>query len=191
LRRRGRKPSFHQGSTNPGRSLVARRDLPGQYAEIVDVPVADYHLDRGYQIIRISRTVSPPNHLSNRKENVMVSRAVEQIAHPTNDTEPVRRALARDANAFRAIVQTHNRCLYRIARSILRNNADAEDAVQAAYVSAFTNLASYRGEAGDDYIDKCAKKAVGPSNQTRWKSVGINHHIMQVIGEVASLGAKP
>ncbi len=41
--------------------------------------------------------------------------------------------------------------------------------------------------AGDDYIDKCAKKAVGPSNQTRWKTVGINHHIMQVIDEVASL----
>lgn len=45
--------------------------------------------------------------------------------------------------------------------------------------------------AGDDYIDKCAKKTVGPSNQTRWKSVGINHHIMQVIGEVASLGGTP
>ncbi|WP_441238684.1 beta family protein [Bradyrhizobium sp. 930_D9_N1_4] len=45
--------------------------------------------------------------------------------------------------------------------------------------------------AGDDYIDKCAKKSVGPSNQTRWKTVGINHHIMQVIGEVASLGVKP
>jgi hypothetical protein len=45
--------------------------------------------------------------------------------------------------------------------------------------------------AGDDYIDKCAKKTVGPSNQTRWKSVGINHHIMQVLGEVASLGVKP
>jgi hypothetical protein len=44
---------------------------------------------------------------------------------------------------------------------------------------------------GDDYIARCAKKIVGPSNQTRWKSVGINHHIMQVIGEVASLGGKP
>jgi hypothetical protein len=45
--------------------------------------------------------------------------------------------------------------------------------------------------AGDEYIDNCAKKIVGPSNQTRWKSVGINHHIMQVIGEVASLGGTP
>jgi RNA polymerase sigma-70 factor, ECF subfamily len=76
----------------------------------------------------------------------MVSRAADQIAYPTNDTGQVRRALARDAGAFRAIMQTHNRCLYRIARSILRNDADAEDAVQQAYVSAFTNLAGYPGE---------------------------------------------
>ena len=76
----------------------------------------------------------------------MASLSIEQIARPTGDTEYVRRALARDTGAFRAIMQTHNRCLYRISRSILRNNADAEDAVQQAYVSAFTNLASYRGE---------------------------------------------
>ena len=53
---------------------------------------------------------------------------------------------ARDADAFRTIMQRHNRRLYRIARSILRNNTEAEDAVQEAYVSAFTHLASYRGE---------------------------------------------
>ena len=71
---------------------------------------------------------------------------LSRFLDPTNDTEQVQRALARDAGAFRAIMQAHNRRLYRIARSILRNNADAEDAVQEAYVSAFTNLASYRGE---------------------------------------------
>jgi len=64
----------------------------------------------------------------------------------SDDAELVRRALARDAGAFRTIMQKHNRRLYRIARGILRNNADAEDAVQDAYVSAFANLTSYRGE---------------------------------------------
>lgn len=44
---------------------------------------------------------------------------------------------------------------------------------------------------GDDYIEKCAKKTVGPSNQTRWKCVGINHHIMHVLEEIANLGGKP
>src|SRR5262245_23965306 len=62
------------------------------------------------------------------------------------DAELVRRALARDGDAFRTIMQRHNQRLYRIARGVLRNRADAEDAVQEAYVSAFTNLATYRGE---------------------------------------------
>ena len=64
----------------------------------------------------------------------------------SDDAELAGRALARDAGAFRAIMQKHNRRLYRIARGILRNDTEAEDAVQDAYVSAFTNLASYRGE---------------------------------------------
>ncbi len=64
----------------------------------------------------------------------------------SDDAAHVQRALARDASAFRAIMQKHNRRIYRIARTILRNDADAEDAVQDAYVAAFANLASYRGE---------------------------------------------
>jgi RNA polymerase sigma-70 factor (ECF subfamily) len=63
-----------------------------------------------------------------------------------DDAELVRRVLERDADAFRMIMQRYNRRLYRIARSVLRNNAEAEDAVQEAYVSAFAHLSSYRGE---------------------------------------------
>lgn len=63
------------------------------------------------------------------------------------DLNLVRHALERDPDAFRKIMSTYNQRLYRIARSILRNDSEAEDAVQEAYVRAFTNLASYRGEA--------------------------------------------
>jgi RNA polymerase sigma-70 factor, ECF subfamily len=76
----------------------------------------------------------------------MAPYAAKQTDRAANDTEQIQRALSGDADALRAIVRTHNRRLYRIARSILGNNADAEDAVQEAYVSAFTSLASYRGE---------------------------------------------
>ncbi len=62
------------------------------------------------------------------------------------DAELVRRALARDPEAFGAIMQRHNQRLYRIARSVLRNAAEAEDAVQEGYVAAFSHLAAYRGE---------------------------------------------
>jgi RNA polymerase sigma-70 factor, ECF subfamily len=63
-----------------------------------------------------------------------------------DDAELVRRVLDRDADAFAEIMQRHNQRLYRIARSVLRNSAEAEDAVQDAYVAAFSHLASYRGE---------------------------------------------
>ena len=67
----------------------------------------------------------------------MAPHAAKQTTPAANDTEQVQRALDGGAGAFRVIMQTHNRRLYRLARSILRNNADAEDAVQEAYVSAF------------------------------------------------------
>ena len=63
-----------------------------------------------------------------------------------NDAELVRRARARDDGAFRAIMQRHNRRLYRIVRGILRNDHEAEDVVQEAYVRAFTHLEGFRGD---------------------------------------------
>jgi RNA polymerase sigma-70 factor (ECF subfamily) len=69
------------------------------------------------------------------------------VTEGLDEAELVRRMLARDSDAFRAVMQAHNRRLYRIARSILRNDAEAEDVVQEAYVRAFTHLASFRGDA--------------------------------------------
>ena len=65
----------------------------------------------------------------------------------SGDLMLVQRALARDAGAFRTIIKTYNQRLYRIARGILRNDAEAEDVVQEAYVRAFASLAAFRGDA--------------------------------------------
>ena len=67
------------------------------------------------------------------------------VAGATDD-DLVRRALGRDGNAFRAIMQKYNQRLYRIARGILRNDSEAEGVVQEAYVNAFTHLDSFRGD---------------------------------------------
>jgi RNA polymerase sigma-70 factor (ECF subfamily) len=72
--------------------------------------------------------------------------ASQIVSEEIADQALIRRALARDEAAFRAIMQANNRRLYRLARGILRNDAEAEDAVQEAYVRAFTHLASFRGE---------------------------------------------
>ncbi|WP_031248142.1 RNA polymerase sigma factor [Mesorhizobium sp. LNHC229A00] len=65
---------------------------------------------------------------------------------PSGDMLLVHRALAREPDAFRAIMKVHNQRLYRIARGILRNDAEAEDVVQEAYVNAFASLAAFRGQ---------------------------------------------
>nr|WP_275532560.1 RNA polymerase sigma factor [Ensifer aridi] len=54
--------------------------------------------------------------------------------------------LSEHLESFRAIMQAHNRKLYRIARSIVGNNSDAEDVLQEAYVRAFTRLEDFRGD---------------------------------------------
>jgi RNA polymerase sigma-70 factor, ECF subfamily len=69
------------------------------------------------------------------------------ISPPTGDAELVRRALAREEAAVRAIMQSNNRRLFRLARGILRNNSEAEDVVQETYVRAFTHLEQFRGDA--------------------------------------------
>jgi RNA polymerase sigma-70 factor (ECF subfamily) len=58
----------------------------------------------------------------------------------------VARARGHDEAAIRAIMQSNNRKLYRLARGILRNDSEAEDVVQETYVQAFTHLDSFRGD---------------------------------------------
>jgi len=75
----------------------------------------------------------------------MVERAV--ATRLPEEAELVERARHGQAAAVRLIIRQHNQRLYRIARSILRDDSEAEDALQEAYARAFTNLASFRGEA--------------------------------------------
>lgn len=64
----------------------------------------------------------------------------------SQDALLVRGAMDRNEAAIRAIMQQNNRRLFRVARGILRNDAEAEDVVQETYVRAFTHLESFRGE---------------------------------------------
>ena len=64
-----------------------------------------------------------------------------------DDLDLARRASAGDPQAFRTIMTRHNQALYRIARAVIRNDSEAEDVVQEAYVRAFSHLGSFRGEA--------------------------------------------
>lgn len=69
------------------------------------------------------------------------------LQQPADERQLVERARHKDREAVRLLIKQQNRRLYRIARSIVRNDADAEDVLQEAYVRAFANLDGFRGEA--------------------------------------------
>lgn len=63
------------------------------------------------------------------------------------DAEIARRIATGDQDAFRLLMRRHNQTLYRTARSILKDDAEAEDAVQEAYLRAYRAMGGFRGEA--------------------------------------------
>ncbi|TIQ28406.1 MAG: RNA polymerase sigma factor [Mesorhizobium sp.] len=81
------------------------------------------------------------------KKSALQAAAISAADAIASDMALVRRALAREAGAFRAIIKTHNQRLYRIARGVVRNDAEAEDIVQEAYMRAFAGLDTFRGDA--------------------------------------------
>jgi RNA polymerase sigma-70 factor (ECF subfamily) len=66
---------------------------------------------------------------------------------PGDDADLVRRIAARDQAAFETMMRRHNGSLFRVARTILRDDAEAEDALQDAYLDAYRHMAEFRGGA--------------------------------------------
>lgn len=62
-----------------------------------------------------------------------------------SDTELARLCAARDATAIRHVITSNNPRLFRTAWSILKHRAEAEEAVQAAYLSAFAKMGTFEG----------------------------------------------
>jgi RNA polymerase sigma-70 factor (ECF subfamily) len=64
-----------------------------------------------------------------------------------SDAELARRIGAHDQEAFALLMRRYNRLLYRTARSVLRDDAEAEDALQEAYLQAYRAIGQFRGDA--------------------------------------------
>ena len=62
-----------------------------------------------------------------------------------DDAELARLCADRDADAVRHVLACNNQRLFRAAWSILKDRAEAEEAVQAAYVSAFSSMERFEG----------------------------------------------
>lgn len=75
---------------------------------------------------------------------MMVQTAGKHIVVPTDEHRLITRARQGDEIAIRALVQKHNRLLFRLVRGYVDNDADAEDIVQETYVRAFCKLDGFR-----------------------------------------------
>ena len=62
-----------------------------------------------------------------------------------SDVELAQRCAARDRDAIRFVIAANNQRLFRAAWSVLENRSEAEEAVQAAYLSAFAGMGSFEG----------------------------------------------
>jgi RNA polymerase sigma-70 factor, ECF subfamily len=58
-----------------------------------------------------------------------------------------RRIAGGDREQFATLIRQYNRRLYRLARATLRDDAEAEDALQDAYLSAYHGIQDFRGDA--------------------------------------------
>jgi RNA polymerase sigma-70 factor (ECF subfamily) len=63
------------------------------------------------------------------------------------DLELAQRVVTGDLRAFEQIMRRNNRMLYRVARSILRDDAEAEDCLQSAYLLAYRSIGAFAGRA--------------------------------------------
>ena len=86
-----------------------------------------------------------------------------------SDTDIARRIAAGDEGALRRLMRRHNQPLFRAARSILRDDAEAEDAVQEGYLQAYRAMGTFRGDAklSTWLMRIVVNEALGRSRKTR------------------------
>jgi RNA polymerase sigma factor (sigma-70 family) len=69
------------------------------------------------------------------------------ILNMVTDEELVRRIVAGEKQFFEIIVRRYNQRLYRVGMSVLANDGEAEEAMQAAYLNAYEHLCQFEGRA--------------------------------------------
>ena len=70
----------------------------------------------------------------------------ELLERGAPDTELLSLMRAGQSTAFAVLMRRNNQRLYRLARSIVRDDSEAEEVVQESYVRAFTHIEDFKGE---------------------------------------------
>ena len=77
----------------------------------------------------------------------LVNAAILEQWNTLSDEQVVADVLDGDAALFEILMRRHNERVYRAARSIVRDESEAEDVMQQAYVNAYANLRQFNRQA--------------------------------------------
>jgi RNA polymerase sigma-70 factor (ECF subfamily) len=77
----------------------------------------------------------------------VVNAAILERWGTLSDADVVAKILAGQTALFEILMRRHNERLYRAARAIVRDDTEAEDVMQQAYVNAYANLRQFDGRA--------------------------------------------
>jgi RNA polymerase sigma-70 factor (ECF subfamily) len=72
---------------------------------------------------------------------------MEPHAQTHVETEMIAAVVAGDTQLYHALIRPHERRVYMMALSYMKNEADAEDVAQEAFMKAFRSLSTFRAEA--------------------------------------------
>jgi RNA polymerase sigma-70 factor, ECF subfamily len=109
----------------------------------------------------------------------------------TGDSDLLSQSASGDAQAFEAFVLRHRGAVWRFARSLSRDAALAEDALQEAFLAAWRNAASFHGEGPAlAWMLAITRHAVYRQHRVR---VGepVRMESLAELGEAAGWGADP
>ena len=71
---------------------------------------------------------------------------MERHTSTRTEAETIAAILAGDTHLYHELIHPHERCVYLMALSLVKNEADAEDIAQEAFLKAFRNLSTFRAE---------------------------------------------
>ena len=77
----------------------------------------------------------------------METNSIVEKSKGLSDSEIVDRVRAGDLALYEVVMRRYNQRLYRVARAILHNDAEAEDVIQDVWVRAYTHLDQFEGRA--------------------------------------------
>ena len=71
---------------------------------------------------------------------------MNDMAEQRDEPTMIASILGGEAQLFHELIRPYERSVYKMALSFLKNEAEAEDAAQEAFLKAYRNLSSFRGE---------------------------------------------